>query len=124
MREKPRDPFWRPKRSRRISLFAFLSRETEQTAARQGLRKRVWRPSRRQPRRDLPLGAATSMLMLIQTKPPKERLPGPFPANRLCPNCGAKLSRYNPGDRCSVHGGWPRVQMVDNVDDLHEAMTA
>lgn len=66
------------------------------------------------------------MLMLIQTKPPKERLPGPFPAGRLCSekNCNTPLSRYNEGDACSLHGGWPRKEMVDNVDDLHEAMAA
>lgn len=36
---------------------------------------------------------------------------------RTCvhPNCGIPLSRYNPSNRCAVHGGW-----VDELTPDHE----
>lgn len=61
----------------------------------------------------------------ISPNPPKERLPGPMPAGRVCAHadCTTPLSRYNVGETCSVHGGWPRrVVTLDTVDDLHEAL--
>ena len=43
-------------------------------------------------------------MSVINTTVKTERLPGPFPANRLC-SCGAKLSRYNPADVCATCNG-------------------
>lgn len=64
------------------------------------------------------------MPKVIDLTETKERLPGPFPANRVCPECGARLSRYNPSEVCAPCGGWPRKQMVRNVDELNELLEA
>ena len=63
----------------------------------------------------------------ISVNPPKERLPGPMPAGRVCAHesCTTPLSRYNTADTCSLHGGWPTpriIKTLDTVDDLHEAL--
>lgn len=69
-------------------------------------------------------GASPLPMATIDLTHTKERLPGPFPANRLCSDCGAKLSRYNPSEKCAPCGGWPRARMVRSAEDLAELMAS
>jgi hypothetical protein len=43
-------------------------------------------------------------MAVLSLKSPKERRPGPYPADRHC-SCGAKLSRYNPSTFCAPCSG-------------------
>ena len=49
-----------------------------------------------------------------------ERDPGPFPANRPCPDCGAYLNRSNSGPRCAPCqlAAMPDAEVIAEVLDL------
>lgn len=46
----------------------------------------------------------------VNTKPIRERKPGPEPAGRICAEDGCRtiLSTYNCAEKCALHGGFPK----------------
>jgi hypothetical protein len=44
-------------------------------------------------------------MALVETRPVKERRPGPYPKGRQCGNCGCILSRLNPSSFCAPCSG-------------------
>jgi hypothetical protein len=54
--------------------------------------------------------------MIIQTKPPVQRDPGPYAAKRSCEGCGCTLSRYNPSSSCAPCSGgdWKTGDEITN----------
>lgn len=60
----------------------------------------------------------------VNTRRFTERDPGPYPAKRACPDCGAHLSRCNPGPRCAPCSGgeWETGDHTDR--QLHDVAVA
>lgn len=65
---------------------------------------------------------------IISIFTPRERKPGPAPADRVCtdPQCETVLSTWNEADCCALHGGWPvqSLRMDHNCFGLDELMDA
>lgn len=63
--------------------------------------------------------------MIIATKPPTQRDPGPYAPKRACPDCGAQLSRSNPGPRCApCNGGDWTADTELTTRQLHDVEVA
>lgn len=57
-------------------------------------------------------------MAVLSLKAPKERRPGPYPADRHCNGCQAKLSRYNPSNYCAPCSGGDWIAGDPSEDEV------